>query len=305
MSLQRFKTVMLVSALAISGCAAHANNSSINPTTSNTFSRGNSDRLSAKLSFVSIPVSYGGGNWNLGAVFRVPYGHSEKIPAVIVVHGSGGVDSRGGHYVQMLNQAGIATLEIDLWAARGVKSPAERPRSVVETLPDAFAALNFLSRQSEINPAKIGIMGFSWGGVVSMLTANKKYQTQFAAPYQSFAAHAPFYPVCWVYNKAPGYDFADLTGSPVLIQAGLADTYDEPSTCGNLVDSLSASDKANVRLIMYENATHAWERREPDGIANDPYSHLGKGGEVPLRYNPTATEESTKAVIDFFNTNLH
>lgn len=296
---------LLLSALAFGGCASQIGNPATHAAPANVYGRDNSDRLSAKLSFVSIPVSHGERNWNLGAVLRVPYGHSEKIPAVIVVHGSGGVDSRGGHYVQMLNQAGIATLELDLWAARGVRSAAERPRSVVETLPDAYAALNFLSNRDEINPSKIGIMGFSWGGVVSMLTANKKYQDQFAAPNQSFAAHAPFYPVCWVYNVAPSYEFKELTGSPVLIQAGLDDTYDEPNTCGNLVNSLSASDKANVHLIMYENATHAWERREPDGAANDPYSHLGKGGEVPLRYNPTATEGSTKAVIEFFNANLH
>jgi dienelactone hydrolase len=305
MNSPKLASILILSALTLAGCAGNTSNSNASATRSNIYDRENSDRLSAKLSFVAIPVRHGDRNWNLGAVLRIPYGHSEKVPAVIVVHGSGGVDSRGGHYVQMLNQAGIATLEIDLWAARGVRSPAERPRSVVETLPDAFAALDFLAKNENIRPDKIGIMGFSWGGVVSMLTADKKYQEQFAvSPNQSFAAHAPFYPVCWVYNVAPGYEFGNLTSAPVLIQAGLADTYDEPETCSKLVDALAPHDKAHVRLIMYENATHAWERREPDAVAGDPYSHLGKGGDVPLRYNATATEASTNAVIEFFNNNL-
>ena len=40
-----------------------------------------------------------------------------------------------------------------MWAARGVKRGAlARPRSVPETLPDAFAALAFMARQPEIDP---------------------------------------------------------------------------------------------------------------------------------------------------------
>ena len=39
-----------------------------------------------------------------------------------------------------------------MWAARGVgRGAASRPRSVPETLPDAFAALAFLARQPEID----------------------------------------------------------------------------------------------------------------------------------------------------------
>lgn len=272
---------------------------------SNIYDRTRSERLPAKLSFVSIPVRDGDKSWNLGAVLRMPYATGDaKIPAVIVVHGSGGVDSRGGHYVQELNKIGIATLEIDLWAARGVQNPSQRPRSVVETLPDAFASLDFLANNPKIDASKVGIMGFSWGGVVSMLSANVKYRDRFAKPGQSFAAHAPFYPVCWVYNVAPTYEFKDLTGAPVLIQGGLADLYDLPDTCEKMVNALPASDKANVRLIMHADATHAWERREPDGVGNDPYSHVGKGGEFPLKYNQKATQDSTNAVLEFFTNKL-
>ena len=39
--------------------------------------------------------------------------------AVVICHGSDGVDGRGDFYAPALNAAGIATLEIDMWAARG------------------------------------------------------------------------------------------------------------------------------------------------------------------------------------------
>lgn len=256
-------------------------------------------RVGVKTSFVAIPVSDAGRSWSTAGELRVPATKAgEKRAAVLVVHGSGGVDSRGARYVQALNDVGIATLEIDLWAARNVREPLQRPKAVAETLPDAWAALAYLADQPDIDVARVGIMGFSWGGVVSMLTAGKAYQP--AASPLRFAAHAPNYPVCWVYGRVPGYTFKDLTGAPVLIQSGDADLYDAPDTCAKLVAGMAPADKAVVRHIAYPDATHGWERLEPDAEGNDPYAFLGKGGVVPLRANPTAAKASVAATVTFF-----
>ncbi|HEX4199188.1 MAG TPA: hypothetical protein VHZ26_17260, partial [Caulobacteraceae bacterium] len=73
-------------------------------------------------------------------------------PGVLICHGSDGVDGRGEFHAEALNAAGIATFEIDMWAARGVgRGAASRPRSVPETLPDAFAAAACMARQPEID----------------------------------------------------------------------------------------------------------------------------------------------------------
>ena len=265
------------------------------------YARDDSERLLAKSSFVSIPVSDSGKEWSLGAVLHVPYGFEGKRPAVVIIHGSGGVDSRGGHYANALNHAGYVTLEVDLWAARGVQSAGGRPKSVIETLPDAFASLNFLTQMTgTVDSERIGITGFSWGGVVSMLSANRAYREKYGTGVQKCAAHAPFYPVCWGYNVVRGYDFKNLTGAKILIQAGKADVYDAPETCSNMVASLASADAALVELVMYDNATHAWDRREPDATVPDPASHVGKGGMVPLRYNAAVTRKSTEKLLEFF-----
>jgi len=84
----------------------------------------------------------------------------DEVPGVLICHGSDGVDGRGAFHAEALNDAGIATFEIDMWAARGVKRGAlARPRSVPETLPDAFAALAFLARQPEIDPERLNVNG--------------------------------------------------------------------------------------------------------------------------------------------------
>jgi uncharacterized protein len=177
-----------------------------------------------------------------------------KPPVVVILHGSAGVDTRGPLMANALLQVGIATLEIDMWTPRrlrdGVKSV---PRPAIDTLPDAFGALTFLSSFPLIDPARIGITGFSLGGAVSMLTASKPLADQYGPPGLRFRAHAALYPVCWAYNspRRPQYVFKELTGAPVLIQGGERDTYDEPDTCQKLVESLPDASRQLVRLKMY------------------------------------------------------
>jgi hypothetical protein len=106
-----------------------------------------------------------------------------------------------------------------MWAARGwLGGIVGRPRSVPETMPDAFGALKFLSEQPGIDVGRIGIMGFSWGGAVTMLRATEPCSSRYANGALKFAAHVAHYPVCWVYNQVSGYDFNEFTGSPLLIQ---------------------------------------------------------------------------------------
>ena len=234
------------------------------------------------------------------AVLRVPMDAPRPMPAVVIVHGSSGVDSRGASYASELNRAGIATLEIDMWTARGITSAADRPKSVALTLPDAYGAFKVLAANPEIDAARIGITGFSWGGVVSMQTATKPYSDRFLGKDARFAAHAPNYPVCWVYNHVPGYEFTDFTGSPVHIQAGELDTYDLPDTCSKLVKSLGDPAGGFITLTTYAGAGHGWDRTEPAVTVEDPYSHLGKGGKVEIKGNPSVAAQSRAATVAFF-----
>ena len=135
---------------------------------------------------------------------RTPLEASTEGPAVLICHGSDGVDGRGGFHAQALNAAGVATLEIDTRAARGSKRGATaRPGSPVETLADAFGALRFLQAQPEIDADRIGIMGFSWGGVVTLLSATRRFADPLRGEAPGFKAHCAHYPVCWAYEADP------------------------------------------------------------------------------------------------------
>ena len=240
---------------------------------------------------------------------RIPVGQAQNagadsnqdgIPAVVVLHGSAGLDSRGNFYVQALNDAGIATLEIDMWAARDLTGGGNRPALPTLTVPDAFSALKYLAEHPAIDKNRIGILGFSWGGVVTMLAATNFYTNLYGEGY-TFKAHIAHYPVCWAYNVGiPGMIFDDLTGSPVLIQIGDQDDYDDgPGPCEAL-----AAPFANVAVNVYNNAYHAWDRLQPAITVVDPFSHLGVGGEVEITPNPGKAFQSRANVVGFFDQTL-
>lgn len=256
----------------------------------------------ARVSYVAFPTLHGVPLIVAGRLM-VPRRAPGKAPAVLIVHGSAGLDSRGALMAETLIRAGIATLEIDMWAPRGLRDGAAgRPGRVTDTLPDAFGALKFLSSHPAIDPERIGITGFSWGGVVSMLTASRPLADEYGSPGLRFRAHAPFYPVCWVYNnpRRPDYVFRELTGAPVLIQGGELDTYDEPDTCQRLVDSLPEGSRRLVRLRMHSGATHKFDGTEPEHVFQDPAANLGRGGEVRVTPNLVAAALAREATVRFF-----
>jgi dienelactone hydrolase len=239
----------------------------------------------------------------IGGQLRMPASDSEKIPAVVILHGSAGVDSRGALYAQALNDAGIATLEIDMWGARGISGAGDRPPLPTFTLPDAFGALRYLAGKPGIDANRIGVLGFSWGGVMSLLAAETSFSGLGNG--HQFAAHVAHYPVCWAYNTPlplPGggsitIPFQDLTGAPVLIQVGSLDDYDEGGApCENLAASFP-----EVSVRVYPNAHHAWDRLQPPLTVQDPFSHLGAGGDVNIIPNPGKANQSTKAVVRQFS----
>lgn len=131
---------------------------------------------------------------------------------------------------------------------------------------------------------------------MSLLSAEKSYAVPLGGDFQ-FAAHVAHYPVCWGYNRVPSIIFNDLTGAPVLIQVGSLDDYDEGAApCENLAASFP-----EVSVKVYPNAHHAWDRLQPPLTVQDPFSHLGAGGEVNIVPNPGKANQSSKAVVNSFS----
>jgi uncharacterized protein len=252
------------------------------------------------INYVNLPVQINESvSLDIGAQLRIPRNLTEPAPAVILLHSSGGVDSTGQFYAKKFNKHGIVTLEVDMWGGRGLAGGgSDRPSSPHETLADAYTALAYLAQRPDVDPTKIAIMGFSWGGVVSMLTATNQFDSAANLPFK-FAAHIAHYPICYGYNQIPGFEFNNLTGAPVLIQSAELDGYDYPGACPVMVSQIPAADQALVEVVQYEGVQHTWDRLEPEIVVEDPFSNLGAGGLVTLSPDTKTAKKSRRKALRF------
>src|SRR6185312_6192898 len=239
----------------------------------------------------------------IAARLMAPATDRERLPAVLILHGSAGPSMREGGYAQALHAAGFVTLEPDQWAPRGLGGgSAGRPKTFLETLPDAFGARAWLAARPDVDPGRIGVMGFSFGGVASMLAATRAQAGRYGA---SFAAHMPVYPACWIYNTVPGAEFGDLVAAPLLLATGALDQYDDDPEAGpKLAASLSSADRARVTTHVLADAHHCFDMPGVDVVVQDPFCHRGKGGDVTMRHNPQAMAQSHRLAVDFFTRSL-
>jgi dienelactone hydrolase len=239
----------------------------------------------------------------VSGILRIPRPEGARRPGVVVLHGSAGMDSRGRLHADDLSRIGIATLEIDMWGARNLASGAtERPAKVHETLPDLAGALALLANHPAIDPQRLGVVGFSWGGVQAMLAATRPIAELWLAPAGvRVAGLVAFYPVCWGYNRVPGYDFRELGEGRLLILTGERDRYDDDqSACPRLVEALSERDRRKVIVHVYPGAEHGFNMLEPPQRYADPFLHRGKGGEGLSAPHPAARAAARQAVSAFF-----
>ncbi len=265
------------------------------------------EKAAHKIKYVAMPSLHKSPLSVNGRYIRPAKSSSENpAPAVLVLHGSGGSTLREESYQNALADAGIASLAIDGWTARDIRSAKERPETVMETLPDAYGARKWLMAQPEIDGSNIGVMGFSWGGVASMLASTTEYNKLNAHDGTGFQAALPIYPVCWIYNKVPGYTFKNLSGIPVHIVTGGADEYDmDADACPALHKSLPATDQKAVSVEVLQGAHHNYDSPRDDRVVNDSYARRGKGGPVLLQYNKKAAERSIRTTVTFFQQHLN
>jgi uncharacterized protein len=237
----------------------------------------------------------------IAARLLVPCAERGKSPAVLILHGSAGPSTREGGYAQALHDAGFVTLEPDQWSCRGLAGGSEgRPKTVAETLPDVFGARAWLAAHPAVDPERLAVMGFSFGGVAAMLAATRANNNTFL-PDAHFAAFMPVYPACWTYNKVPGHEFGDLVDAPLLLVTGALDQYDDDPDAGDkLVASLSSSDRAHVRTRVFADAHHCFDMPGVDVVVEDPMSHRGAGGQVVMRHNAEAMALSRRLCVEFF-----
>lgn len=191
----------------------------------------------------------------LAAELKIPQGSQAKFPAVVLMHGSGGIGSNIEIWTQALNRSGIATLVVDAFSGRGITSTIQDQTQLnsFSLLVDAYRALDWLTTHPRIDPKKISIMGFSKGAVASMFSAATRFNAMYGRGHQ-FAAHIGLYVPC---NSRVMGD-TDVTGAPMRFYNGSGDDYVSVGPCRAFVAELKAKG-ADAILTEFENTEHGYD----------------------------------------------
>lgn len=236
---------------------------------------------------------------------RIPDAKPDRRPAVLILNSTPGFDGRGAFYAEALNQAGIATLEIDMFQGRGM------PATPRHNMPHVYETLGYLAGHQRIDPARIGVMGFSYGGTLSVLTSSEELTRQYAGNRLRFAAHLGLYPICWRHHSvlAGTHKYFEpsvyqrVTGKPVHILAGDKDDYDDPDGCQKFLAELPTEVRPNFSVTVYSGATFGWDSRFGSAVYESS-ANKGKGGIVKVIADPEIANRSREFAVAYFRKNL-
>ncbi|EKV31483.1 dienelactone hydrolase [Caenispirillum salinarum AK4] len=185
-----------------------------------------------------------------------------KRPAVVVSQGLGGLKQAREHtYGRRLAEHGYVALVVDSFAVRGKDHDSHSKRALAATestmLADAFAALRTLAHRPDVDPDRIGIVGFSYGGMITVLTAYEQMRRLFldGTPDANlkFAAHASFYG-----SSVPRLDDPTATGAPVLILNGALDANVSLKRTGQIAEDLRRGGSP-VEEVVLPGTYHQWD----------------------------------------------
>jgi dienelactone hydrolase len=180
--------------------------------------------------------------------------------AVAVMHGSGGMREGDFAIANALVGAGIAALLVDSFTGRGLSSTgSDQGRlSTAATVVDGFAALLALRSRADIDPHRIGIAGFSRGGIAAIFTQQVPLRDAALGDAKGFRGHLAIYPSC-----AAQWEEVVPAAAPILFLLGEKDDLSPAAKCEAYARRITDAG-GNAKAIVYNGVSHQFLERGPE-----------------------------------------
>ena len=235
-------------------------------------------------------VDYPGSEGDMPAHIYRPEGDGRR-PGVLILHTIAGPGPNVEAFARRVAAQGFVTMTPDLFSLHefGPEGRADHPL----VLKDLDGALDFLRRHPAVEPSRIGVVGFSFGGRLALIAAAghpdlKAVVVHYAvASYQEFAKERPV--AGRALQTRPAADFAPSIRAPVLIHHGLADRSIPASQGVLLHRALTAAGK-QATLHLYPDADHLF--------------NFEIASEGPGTYREEAARLSWKRTLEFLKQHL-
>ncbi|HMQ33691.1 MAG TPA: dienelactone hydrolase family protein [Chloroflexaceae bacterium] len=230
-----------------------------------------------------LPPAEDGAPTSVEGVLALPRGEG-RVPAVVIMHGCSGVSPTELGWAERLNALGAATLVVQSFGGRGVAEmcTGRSSLSIASVLTDAYRALELLAAHPRVDPARIAILGFSFGGRTALWSSQERFRERYGAGEAVFAAHLAFYPTGCFIQLA---EEERTTGAPIRIFHGAADDWTPPGQCGAYVERLRAAG-LDAAISVYPDALHGFDNghngtfRDPNALTPRSCAFVEQGGVI-------------------------
>jgi dienelactone hydrolase len=233
------------------------------------------------------PVTYKDGDTTLKGFVVYDTAKKDKRPGIIVVHEWWGITKHMHNEAHRLARQGYTAFIADMY---GDAKTADNPKDAgalsgsVMMNPQAMqsrfnAARAELAKQPSVDPARIGAVGYCFGGAVVLNMARAGADLAGVAGFHaSLGLNTP--------APAPG-----TVKAKILVLNGADDPFIKKEQYVQFEGDLKAA-KADYKVITYPGAVHAFTN--PEATAT------GKKFNLPLRYDAKANKQAEAEASKFF-----
>jgi dienelactone hydrolase len=239
--------------------------------------------LFAQEAIKSEPVEYKVGENHFEGQFYYDDADATPRRAILVCHEWWGLNDYAKRRAEQLAQMGYVALAVDVYGkgvnAKTMDEAAKMSKALKDDRPAlrarANAALTALKARKEVDPKKIGAIGYCFGGTTALELARSGADVVGVVGFHAGLA-------------TPTPDDAKNIKGKVLVCHGADDPFVPMTEVNAFVDEMKKA-RVNYEIDVYSGAVHTFTN---PGAGNDP----SKG----QAYNEQADKRSWERMKDFF-----
>lgn len=209
-------------------------------------------------------ITISSGDLKLGGEYMTPV--RSGMPAILVLHGCGGLYNRDGEVGfrmwrmgNLLQEMGYAVLYLDSFTSRGIKQVCTSRTNARAVTPkmradDASAAIQWLKSQRDVDGKRIGVLGWSHGADAVLELLGRKNTAIKAA--------VAYYPACHLLADIKDY----RVSAPTLVLVGEKDEQSPSQGCKTLA---AESGQDLFYVVTYPGVTHDFDAPLDASIARN------------------------------------
>lgn len=230
----------------------------------------------------------------------------ETHPALVFLHGCGGlrnshgqIESREANWAARFTRLGYVVLLVDSLSPRGhgeMCSQGGFSRTVYLDRPkDAYGALRYLQAQPFVRPDRIGLVGWSQGGGVVLLSVRSNSLGRPSdLPAGDFRAAVAFYPASC---RDRAHRLPWTSPIPLLVLVGDRDNWTPAVPCKAFVDG-AVERGSKIEMRIYPDAYHDFDW--PNNPLHELPAYRTSAGVIPIAGTDLAARaDALKRVQEF------